>query len=166
MQEKVELLNKDAKSKEIINNLELKISYLDDERAKTYEKLNDAKLDNDFLTNSLKEITEKYESLRDLDSPIKEVSQMKKLIKKNDETIKLLKQENSDYQKKSKQLENKTQELAKNLEEKNMKIISLEEENERVKSIYEDVKEKYESLRDVDSPVKEVSQMKKVLKQN
>ena len=48
------------------------------------------KIENDHLSSLLLEVTNKYESLRDIDSPVKEVSQMKKLVKSNDENIMLL----------------------------------------------------------------------------
>lgn len=42
-------------------------------------RITSLEIDNDQLTKSLNDVQEKYESLRDTDSPIKEVSQMKKL---------------------------------------------------------------------------------------
>ena len=142
--------NLSEKSKEI-ENLKAKIINMD--------------IENDHLKNSLGEIIVKYESLRDIDSPIKEVSQMKKLIKKNDETITILKDENKDLKLKFQEIEQNTM---KNLEIEDLqaKIYRLESENERINKISEEIHEKYESLRDLDSPIKEVSQMKKLLKQN
>ena len=142
--------NLSEKSKEI-ENLKAKIINMD--------------IENDHLKNSLGEISVKYESLRDIDSPVKEVSQMKKLIKKNDETIAILKNENKDLKLKLQEIEQNTM---KNLEIEDLqaKIYRLESENERINKISEELHEKYESLRDLDSPVKEVSQMKKLLKQN
>ena len=107
--------------------------------------ISNLEIENKHLLTSLKELTEKYESLRDVDSPVKEVSTMKKILKDNDKNVVLLKEENNSLQKKLASLEKGNAQLIKNLK---------------------DINDKYESLRDVDSPIKEVSQIKKVLKQN
>ena len=114
------------------------------------------------LKNTLQEITEKYESLRDIDSPIKEVSQMKKLVKQNDANIQTLKKENTNLKIKLQVSE----ESSMQFEDSKSLVISLEKENIELKYKLNDIKDKYESLRDLDSPVKEVSQMKKILKEN
>ena len=81
---------------------------------------------------------------------------MKKLVKKNDENLEILKNENKD-------LKIKLQEFYR-ISQQNMEYKSdislLKIENNSLKKISEDIKDKYESLRDVDSPVKEISQMK------
>ena len=59
-------------------------------------KISALEIENEHLRSNLKEINDKYESLRDIDSPVKEVSQMKKLVKKNDESLIILKNDNKD----------------------------------------------------------------------
>ncbi len=121
-------------------------------KLKSFEELKVAvdrnEIENVQLKNTLKEINQKYESLRDIDSPVKEVSQMKKIIKQNDLNIASLKEENYEL-------------LIKN---KSLGILKIE--ISQLKSSLKDITEKYESLRDIDSPIKEVSQMKKLMKQN
>ena len=64
--------------KDYINEIEVLKKKL-----KSNERENDSlNIEVTQLKSSLSEITDKYESLRDVDSPIKEVSQMKKLVKK------------------------------------------------------------------------------------
>ena len=123
-------------------------------------KVQNLELANEHLNNSLLDITSKYESLRDVDSPVKEVSQMKKLVKINDESINVLKAENKDLKMKLKEIQEKSNDiLLENpiIEELKKKILSFESENDRLKKFNDEIKEKYENLRDIDSPVKEVS---------
>ncbi|MCB1713492.1 MAG: hypothetical protein KDH96_13795, partial [Candidatus Riesia sp.] len=69
---------------------------------KEYKKINDElkekarnlEHENVRLKSSLEEITEKYEKLRDVDSPVKEVSQMKSIMKKTDLISKGLEERN------------------------------------------------------------------------
>lgn len=72
-------LNKEEEYKKFITELKSTIANLE--------------IENNSLKNSLDEIKDKYESLRDIDSPIKEVSQMKKSLK-TDENLDALRKEN------------------------------------------------------------------------
>ena len=80
-----------------------------------------------------------------LDSPTKKLYETNKILQQNDEKLKFFSEEN------------------RNLKSK-MRL--LEAENNELSLSLASIKEKYESLRDIDSPIKEVSQIKKVLKQN
>ena len=112
------------------------------------------------LKNSYQEIKNKYESLRDVDSPIKEVSQLKTIVKDNDEKIEVLKSEKQELVIKLQKIE------CQPLNEPENRTILDENENENLRKALFEMKEKYESLRDIDSSVKEVSQIKKILKLN
>ena len=81
------------------------------------------------------QIKEKYESLRDIDSPVKEVSQMKKLIKQNDISIEKLNKEKQDLNKKI----NESFKLNEELMEKTQ---NLEIENEHLKSSLQEINDK------------------------
>ena len=156
--------------------------------------------ENERVKSIYEDVKEKYESLRDIDSPVKEVSQMKKVLKQNDVNIERLLREKEElikkleisenkqklYQEKSfdDNLTSKDREFNEIIDKLNNKIIGFDEEKMKLnaefiktKEKYQqeteilqnsllDITEKYESLRDVDSPVKEVSNMKKILKQN
>ena len=115
---------------------------------KLEESVNSLSEENQKLCRNLLEITEKYESLRDIDSPVKEISQIRKITKQNDVKIESLKEENS------------------LLSEKVALLEPFRIENEELKKQFKEVREKYESLRDIDSPVKEVSQIRKIMRQN
>ena len=162
-------LNKEEEYKKFITELKSTIANLE--------------IENNSLKNSLDEIKDKYESLRDIDSPIKEVSQMKKIIKKTDENLDALKKENQTLILKLQNQENITKETIHEYEKKyklditgeskdniiielNSKVHQLEKDIANLRKTLEITQEKYESLRDIDSPIKEVSQMKKLLKSN
>jgi len=102
---------------------------------------------------------EKYESLRDVDSPVKEVSQLKKLLKNNDINTENQKKEIEDFKIKFTEIKNEKEDLERN-------YLKLQEEQAKETHEFTEIKEKYESLRDIDSPVKEVSQIRKLLKQS
>ena len=137
--------------------------------------------ENENVKKSLKEVKDKYESLRDIDSTIKEVSQMKKLLKINDSNFEMMKNEKEELLKKIEILEvnqksnkrslieNKLESEQKGnkwIEELKGKVIMLENENNQLKKLSIEYKEKYDGLREVDSHVTEVSNIKKILKEN
>jgi len=136
------------------------------------EKFFTLEVEDKELKASAQEIKIKYESLRDVDSPVEEISQLKSLLKNNDEKLEVLKSEKQEFLIKVEKLESESllderiiqlktieNEKEKIIQELKAKVIFLDNENQQLK-------EKYESLRDIDSPVKEVSSLRKLIKSN
>lgn len=67
------------------------------------------------MNQILTDYKEKYESLRDIDSPIKDVSNMRKLLKSNDQTLNQLQKENLELNNKIKPMESKLIEYEKQI---------------------------------------------------
>ena len=94
--------------------------------------MNPLEIENEQLKKSLREVNDKYESLRDIDS-----------MYNNNE---LLKQGNMNLLIK-----------LKSFEELKVALDRNEIENAQLKNSLKEINPKYESLRNIDSPVKEVS---------
>jgi len=123
--------------------------------AELKDKIRALEFEKEKNIKELIEITQKYESLRDLDSPMKEVSEIKKLLKQRDSENQELKENNKDLSLK-----------LNNLEDLLQKQEDISQENFQLKQHLSEITEKYETLRDIDSPIKEVSQIRKLAKQN
>ena len=74
------------------------------EKLENFKKLDNEKklleIRNNELFNEISDIKEKYESLREIDSPLKGVNEMKQILKKSDEKLLSLRNENLELQSK------------------------------------------------------------------
>ena len=108
--------------------------------------------ENIHLKTILNDYQEKYENLRDIESPIKEVSNMKKMLKSNDLALSNLQKENLD-------LKNQIKPLEAQIKHQDNEIDLL---NEKLKQI----SDHYEVLKEIESPTKESKKLKDILIKN
>ena len=109
--------------------------------------------DNNLLNNRLKSTYQQIDIIKEIDSPMPKMKKIKKTIVDNDKLISKLQDENTKFI--------KNQQNIRDLQLEN-KI--LKAKNDDLLSEILEIKEKYDMVKEIDSPLKGVNEMKQVLK--
>ena len=128
---------------ELLQENEKKLDFYENYKIQSVKELSSLKAENERNKKNYKEINEKYESLRDVDSPVTEVAQMKELMRKTDEMAKKAQSENKNLKNSldeneknmqylKNQLEENERNMKKDIEAKNLQNLSISQDNQHL----------------------------------